>query len=207
MIARRTLLLLLLILGLNLIPRTTLAHGSVSPDADLCVIRIGYFRAHFKIYLPRTRQHQEYCEDIPEIGEAIFVMEYEHMGLGEIPIDFRVIRNVTGLGNFTILEDIEKIPDLDAVTLFHHRAAIQTDVFTFMHEFDEQGKFVGIVTVKQPQTGQIYTAVFPFNVGFTGVGIWPWFVVAAVILQLVYLWMTGAFERWRKPLSGAAKHA
>ena len=66
---------------LSFAPGDVAAHGSVTPEDDICIIRIGYYRAHFKIYLPRTREHKEYCEDIPGTGEAIFVMEYEHSGL------------------------------------------------------------------------------------------------------------------------------
>jgi hypothetical protein len=203
MIGRPLYFALLAILALGLIPQPAVAHGSVTPDDDLCIIRIGYYRAHFKIYLPLTREHNEYCEDIPGTGEAVFVMEYEHSGLGNVPIDFRVIRNVTGKGTFTILEDVEKIDDLDAVTLLHHPATIQPDVFTYLHQFDEQGEFIGIVTVRQPETGKIYTAVFPFEVGYTGIPKWVWFVVVAIILQINFLWMNGSIGRWRQRRSKA----
>lgn len=192
------------LLGLAIMPQAALAHGSVTPDADLCIIRIGYYRAHFKIYLPESRGHNEYCEDIPGTGTATFVMEYEHSGLGDVPIDFRVIRNVTGKGVFTILEDVEKIDNLDDITLFHYPSAIQPDVFTYLHPFDEQGEFVGIVTVQQVDTGEIYTAVFPFEVGFAGVPIWIWFIFGAIFLQLNFLWMNGSIARWRKHLAERA---
>lgn len=146
-------------------------------------------------------KHNEYCEDIPGIGEAVFVMEYAHSGLGDVPIDFRVIRNVTGKGTFTVLEDVQQIDNLESITLFHHPAAVQPDVFTYVHQFDEQGEFVGIVTVKQPETGQVYTAVFPFEVGYTGIPVWAWFIVIAIFLQLNFLWMNGSFSRWRKHFS------
>jgi len=179
-------------------PRVATAHGSVTPEDDLCIIRIGYYRAHFKIYLPRTNEHDEYCEDVPGTGETVFVMEYEHSGLGSVPIDFRIIRNVTGKGVFTALEDVERIQDLAAVTVVHHEAAIQTDVFTLMYDFAEEGEFVGIVKVQNPETAKIYTAVFPFEVGFTGFGWWPWFAAFAILLQLNYLRMNGTLARWRR---------
>ena len=174
------------------------AHGSVTPEDDVCIIRIGYYEAHFKMYLPRTDGHQEYCEDIPGTGETVFVMEYEHSGLGEVPIDFRVIRNVTGNGIFTNLDDVEQIDDLESVTVLRHEAAIQPDVFTIVHNFDEQGEFVGIVTVQNPETGKFYTAVFPFEVGFAGVPWWVWFVLIAVALQVNYFLMNGWLSRWRR---------
>ena len=174
------------------------AHGSVTPEDDVCIIRIGYYEAHFKMYLPRTDGHQEYCEDIPGTGETVFVMEYEHSGLGEVPIDFRVIRNVTGNGIFTNLDDVEQIDDLESVTVLRHEAATQPDVFTIVHNFEEQGEFVGIVTVQNPETGRIYTAVFPFEVGFAGIPWWVWFVLIAVALQANYFLMNGWLSRWRR---------
>jgi len=193
------------LIGVALSPAPVLAHGSVTPDADLCIIRIGYYRAHFKIYLPQSRGHNEYCEDIPGTGTATFVMEYEHSGLGNVPIDFRVIRNVTGKGVFTILEDVEKIENLDDVTLFHYPATVQPDVFTYLYPFNEQGEFVGIVTVQQADTGETYTAVFPFEVGFAGVPVWVWFIVGAVFLQLNFMWMNGSITRWRRHLAERAE--
>ena len=66
-----------LLLFLILSP-VTFGHGGVVEEDDLCVIKIGYLRAHFKIYVPAERQHQEYCEDIPVRGDSVFVMEYQH---------------------------------------------------------------------------------------------------------------------------------
>lgn len=173
-----------------------LAHGSVSAEDDLCLIEIGYYKAHFKIYLPEKRRHEQFCEDLPAAGESVFVMEYVHPGLSDVPIDFRILRNVTGEGRFTRLADIERIGDLEAVTVLHHPASAQRDVFTVRHEFDEAGEFVGVVTLQQPETGKIYTAVFPFDVGFTGFGYWPLFALAALALQVHYLWMSGRFSVW-----------
>ena len=150
------------------------------------------------MYVPGSDGHQEYCEDIPRTGETVFVMEYEHSGLGSVPIDFRVIRNVTGNGIFTNLEDVEKIGDLDAITVLRHPAGIQPDVFTVVHDFEEQGEFVGVVTVRNPETGKLYTAVFPFEVGFAGIPWWVWFVLIAIALQLNYFVMNGWLKRWRR---------
>lgn len=196
MIVRTGLALLLLLTTLP--DGAARAHGSVTPEDDICIMRIGYYRAHFKIYLPRSKGHKEYCEDIPGTGETVFVMEYEHSGLGDVPVDFRIIRNITGQGIFTNLEDVERIDDLDAVTVIHHDAAVQPDVFTIMYNFEEQGEFVGIVTVRNPETQKLYTAVFPFEVGFAGVPVWAWFIGIAVMLQLQYFWMNGWLSRWRR---------
>lgn len=174
------------------------AHGSVTPDADQCIIQIGYFRAHFKVYLPQTHGHKDFCEDLPDTGSSIFVMEYEHDGMATAPIDFRIIRDVTGQGRFANLQHIEQIEDLDSVTVFHHPFAVQPDVFTIAHQFDEPGRFVGIVTIERPDSAGHYTAVFPFEAGFTGIGYWPWVIAGMLLLQVNYFWMSGRFARFRK---------
>ena len=171
------------------------AHGSVTPDDDLCIIRIGFFKAHFKVYLPESHRHRDFCEDLPAIGDSVFVMEYDHDGLASVPIDFRIIRNVTGQGRFTNQDHVAKLEDLDSVTVFHHPSAIQPDVFMARHEFTEAGEFVGIVTVERADGGGDYVAVFPFETGYTGLGYWPWIVAGLIVLQLNYLWMSGWFSR------------
>lgn len=199
---------LLALAALLALPALARAHGSVKADDDLCAIQIGYFRAHFKVYLPRTRQHRDYCEDLPGKGEALFVMDYIHRGLGEIPIEFRIIRNVTGMGRFARLEHVEAIDDLDAVTEFHRQASLAPDVFTVMHRFDEPGEFIGIVTATPGDGSEPYSAVFPFDVGFTGFGYWPLIVLLLLGLQLNYLYMSRRFpfrhRRRLRPVSATS---
>ena len=181
-------LTVLLVLAPALFPKTAVAHGSVSAEEDLCAIKIGYFKAHFKIYVPQESGRDDYCEDIPAVGESVFIMEYLHSGLGEIPVDFRIIRDVTGMGTFARWEDVQAIDDLDAVTVFYQPPAVIPDVFTVMYNFDnEPGDYIGIVTAMPPDRSEAYTAVFPFEVGFTGFGYWPVivFLVAALQFQLL----------------------
>lgn len=180
-------------------PGVASAHGSVTADDDLCLIKIGYYSAHFKIYLPRSHGHKQFCEDLPAVGESLFVMEYAHDGLGNTPIEFRIIRNPTGQGRFTRLSHIEALHDLDAHTVFRHAPATQADVFTVLHEFSEAGEYVGIVSARAADGSTLHKAVFPFEAGFAGFGLWPWLALGGIFLQLNYLWMTGWFEQrsWR----------
>ena len=192
-----------LLLGLMILQSSAWGHGSVSIEGDLCLIEAGFFRAHFKIYLPGQRQHQQFCEDLPVTGASVFVVEYAYAALDDVPIDFRIIRNITGQGRFTQLQDVEQIPNLEEVTVFHHAAAAQADVFTVAHDFQSAGQFVGIIAVRHPDTQRVYTAVFPFRVGFTGFGYWPLFILAAVVLQWLYLYLTGWFTRRRRKSKSA----
>jgi hypothetical protein len=177
-------------------PSAVLAHGGVVEEDDVCVIKVNYLRAHFKIYQPRVSGHEQFCEDLPAAGESVFVMEYMHDALQVMPIDFRIIKNVTGKGRFAQMEHVEALEDIEAVTVFHRASVQEPDVYTVAHTFEEEGDFIGIVSAKHPETGVVYAAVFPFEVGFTGWGYWPLLIGLLVLIQINYLVMGGRFRRW-----------
>jgi len=177
-------------------PQQSSAHGSVLAEDDLCLIKVNYLSAHFKVYQPRQDGHRQYCEDLPATGESVFVMEYEHDALATMPIDFRIVRDVTGKGRFARIEDIEAISDLQAVTVFYREAAVEPHVYTVVHTFAEEGDYIGIVSARDPQSGKTYAAVFPFEVGFTGIGYWPFFIALLVTIQIHFLYSSGRLRRW-----------
>jgi len=168
----------------------------VGGETDLCIIKIGYLTAHFKIYQPLSDGHTAYCEDLPSTGESIFVMEYLHDELSRIPVDFRIIHDVTGKGRFARWEDVAAIEDLDSVTVLYHPARIEADVFTALYNFTEEGDYIGIVTAKANAGERLHMAVFPFEVGYTGFGYWPLFVGVLLLIELLYLYMSGRLARW-----------
>ena len=174
------------------------AHGGVVADGDLCIIGISYLQAHFKIYQPLIDGHEEYCEDLPNATESVFVMEYMHDELARVPIEFRIIHDVTGKGRFANWQDVAEIDDLDAVTVFYQAPVIEPDVFTVIHDFNEEGDYIGIVKVISESADREYVAVFPFEVGYTGLAYWPFFIAAVLLIQFQYLWMSGRFARWRR---------
>ncbi len=179
-------------------PQYAGAHGGVVADGDLCIIKISYLQAHFKIYQPLIEGHEEYCEDLPNATESVFVMEYMHKELATVPVEFRIIHDVTGKGRFAIWEDVAEIDDLDAVTVFYQAPVIEPDVFTVIYNFREEGDSIGIVTAKPDSGDREHIAVFPFEVGYTGVGYWPLIIVAVLLIQFQYLLMSGRISRWRR---------
>ncbi len=183
---------------LALLSQQVVAHGGVVEEDDLCVIKVNYLRAHFKVYQPRISAHKEFCEDLPVAAESVFVMEYQHDALKKMPIDFRIVRDVTGKGRFARLQDIEAINDIDNATVFYQPPHIEPDVYTVVHEFAADGDYIGIVTVTQPDTGKVHVAVFPFEVGYTGIGYWPYVIAVLIVVQLQYLFMSGRIGRFRK---------
>ena len=197
MIVHRIAVLCLFICGgLVLLPAQVSAHGGVVEEDDLCVIKVNYLRAHFKIYQPQVSAHEQYCEDIPAAAESVFVMEYLHDSLSTMPVDFRIIRDITGKGRFARLEDVNAIADIEAVTVFYQPPVVESYVYTVNYEFVEEGDFIGIVSARNPESGKVYAAVFPFEVGFTGIGYWPFFIGLLLLIQLQYLYMGGRLKKW-----------
>ncbi|MGB5690288.1 MAG: FixH family protein [Woeseiaceae bacterium] len=189
----RGMVLLFLLLALQ---SQAFAHGGVVEEDDICVIKVNYLRAHFKIYQPRTSGHEQFCEDLPAAAESVFVMEFMHDALETMPIDFRIIRDITGKGRFARMEDVQAIEDLDAATVFYQSASTEPDVYSVVHTFESEGDFIGIVSARNPESGDVYAAVFPFEVGFTGWGYWPLFIGLLVLIQIQYFAMSGRLKRW-----------
>ena len=179
------------------VPQQTRAHGGVVEEEDLCVIKVNYLRGHFKIYQPLIDGHREYCEDLPNATETVFVMEYLHESLGAAAVDFRIIRDVTGKGRFARWDDVAEVTDLDSATVFYRAPTVDPDLLTVVHDFKEEGDFIGIVTANVDGDEKIYRAVFPFEVGFTGFGYWPFFIALLLAVQVQYFIMSGKFKRWR----------
>ena len=172
------------------------SHGGVVEEDDLCVIKVNYLRAHFKIYQPETLGHEQFCEDLPLAAESVFVMEYMHDSLSEMPIDFRIIRDVTGKGRFARMQDVKLIEDIDSATVFYRPPIIEPDIYLVNYQFLEEGDFIGIVSARHPESDKVYTAVFPFEVGFTGFGYWPFFIGLLVFIQFQYFLMSGRLKKW-----------
>ena len=178
--------------------REAIAHGGVVAEEDACVIEIGIFRAHFTVYQPQTRASKEFCEDIPDVGEAVFVLDYLHDSLKEVPVDFRIIRDVKERTIYASWEDILDMEDLESATVFYQPPQVREDAFfTVEHIFSERGWYTGIVTTRHPTRDQAYQAVFGFHVGRKDFGFWPWMILIIIAIQAQYWVSSGAYARWR----------
>jgi hypothetical protein len=144
----------------------THAGGGVLLKDDVCIIWIDFYSAHFTAYQPDSRGNEQFCEDLPDTGQTIFVLDYLHNSLKEVPVDFRIIRDATGLGRYARLEQVEQLEDIEQHTVFYQPPVIRPDAsFKIEHEFTEEGSYIGIVSAGHPTNDSIYTAVFPFEVG------------------------------------------
>ncbi len=134
------------------------AGGGLVLRDDICVLQIGFYEAHFTAYQPQ----------LPDVDETLFVLDYLHASLKEVPVDFRIIRDVTGLGDFVQVSDVEELGDLQAHTVFYQAPRVEAGAsLRVEYDFTEAGDYICIVTAGHPSKNTIYLAAFPLTVGGT----------------------------------------
>jgi len=154
------------------------AHGGLALADDLCVLTVGPYTIHFTGYQPLT-QDEEFCEDIPEMGKTVIVMDYVNEELRLLETEVRIIRDT---GSETNLDDI---------TVFHLPSQVYSTASILIdHTFPAKGKFVGLVTVSGE--GEEYVSRFPFSVGEGRATSW------ITILPIIALIAGGAYFYLRK---------
>tara|TARA_B100000530_G_scaffold336868_1_gene293153 strand:+ start:2122 stop:2697 length:576 start_codon:yes stop_codon:yes gene_type:complete len=163
---------------------TCYAGGGVLLSEDSCIITIGFYTAHFTAYQPKTSGDRQFCEDLDDASETVFVLDYLHKSLSEVAVDFRIIRNVTDKGEYVQIEDINLIENIDLHTVFYQPPIIKENAsYMVTHVFNEPGNYVGIVTAGHPSKPIIYSSVFPFAVGSANI---PWAIISFLFLTLVF---------------------
>ncbi len=174
-------------LALAVIGLGAYAHGGVGMEDDMCVINIGFLKAHFTGYQPKSYGTEEFCEDIPEVASSIFVIDYLHDFLKEMQVDFRIIRDVNNFGIFANWDDIAGLEDIEQDTVFYLPPVKRSDgMLTVNYNFQQSGGYIGIVTAVHPEKGKTYHAVFYFQVGGTDYGYLPLFIALLVLAQVLY---------------------
>lgn len=147
-------------------PSLCFAHGGVSVEDDVCIIQIGRYKAHFTGYLPATRATQEFCEDIPAIGNAVFVIDFISDELREMELDFRIVRDVNDAGLDATYEDLGGEQAIADATIFHAPMRhYPRGVINLEYAFVTKGTYIGILNARHLATGLAYRSIFPFRVG------------------------------------------
>jgi len=147
------------------------AGGGLVLEGDTCIIWIDFYSAHFTAYQPESSGNEQFCQDLPDVGDTIFVMDYLHQSLKEVPVGMRIIRDVTGQGGYVKLKHVEALDDLEKHTVFFEPPKVYPNA-SLKVEFDimEKGSYIGIVSAGHPTTSAVYLAVFPFEVGASRTG-------------------------------------
>lgn len=187
---------------LALIAATSQAHGGVSMEDDGCIMRIGSYRAHFAGYQPELRSTQEFCEDIPEVGRAIIVIDYLDSALRSRSVDFRILRDVRNLEAKARYDDLGGTKAIEATGIYRlPPATYPKGTITIDHRFSEAGWYIGLLSVIDPVSGGTVHSVFPFRVG---VHSWQRYVpvfIVVIAFPLILYRLTG---KKRKPPTKSA---
>jgi hypothetical protein len=143
-----------------------------------------------------TRGNEQFCQQLPDTGETLFVLDYLHPSLKEVPVSLRIIHDVTGQGSFVKLKHVEEIEDIDSHTVFYQPPVIRPDAsFKVDFDLDAEGSYIGIVTAGHPSSDVVYTAVFPFEVGGPDIK----FLLSMFVLFLIFaIILLKRFVRARK---------
>jgi len=165
-----------------------MAHGGLSMDEDRCKLRVGRYVMHFVGYQPDSASGpREFCEDIPETGRTIVVLDYLNDELRDLPTEVRIIKDT---GSPARLEDI---------TVLHIPPKLYpSGSLNFELNFQQPGKFVGLVTVGGADK---VVSRFPFSVGRTTS--WLTMAIAAMLMVVaaVLLYRFGVHRRNKATLA------
>ena len=174
------------------------AHGGVLMENDTCVMRIGTLSAHFSGYQPTISANDEFCEEIPEVAESVFVIDFLEDVLNTMPVEFRILRDDHNLGLAATWEDVQSLGDIDGTTIFHQPPALYPDgVLTGNFTFLEAGTYIGIVSARHEGKNMTFRAVFPFRVGAAGFLDYLPFLIGVLAFFEAFYWITsgGGFKQ------------
>lgn len=144
---------LLAVLG---IPGYALAHGGVAMDQDVCKLTIGPYVMHFTGYQPDASR-SEFCEDIPNIGRTIIVLDFLDNAVRDIPLEFAIVKQASGA------------VDEGAVIYRIPAQRYPTGSMAIEYAFSEPGNYAGIVVLKDQAN---HRSIFPFEVGGKRIVLW-----------------------------------
>ncbi len=142
-----------------------LAGGGLVLSDDQCLLQASFYKVHFTAYQSESRGDEEFCRSLPDVGTTTIVLDYLHDSLREVPVDFRLIRDPTGLGEFVDAEDVLALGDLVPLTVHYQPPLVQADGSLNMDvSIAEPGSYIAVLTAGHPTKDKSYTAVLPLTV-------------------------------------------
>jgi len=152
----------------TLLVSQALAHGDVGQEGGRCIMRIGPYMMNFTGYQPATKGQETFCDDIPDAGRTIIVLDVEQMSAGaadntvnlnelrDMAIDFRVLKNV---GQAKDEDNMQQNTEIYIAPKKYPGGTLH-----FEHDFKNHGKFIGLLSAADDH-GRVYVSRFPFSVG------------------------------------------
>jgi hypothetical protein len=176
------------------------AHGGVGIEDDKCILRIGSDRAHFAGYQPEHRASQEFCEDFPEVGRAVIVIDFIQPALRERVVEFRILRDADGLGAKARYEDLGDKDRIAQRTMAALPAkAYPHGTVTLDHRFSEPGWYIGLLSATDAASGKTEHSVFPFRVGVSNY--WKYLPLPLFFIGLAGLLYRFTGQRRKTPIT------
>jgi len=68
------------------------AHGKVALEDDECVRNMAGSMVHLSTYQPQFDPEAEYCAEIPQEGETLWVLDLIDQALRDMPIGIQIVR-------------------------------------------------------------------------------------------------------------------
>ena len=135
-------------------PLTVLAQHGHELAANTCVVHMGPYKMYLASYQPDTSYDMQFCQELPGTGNTVLVLDFVEQELRSVPVEVRIIR------------DTGSEQDLEAVTIVHYPPKIYPKgSIDVKYNFDEPGKFVGLVSMGDNQE---HLSRFVFSVGQMG---------------------------------------
>lgn len=142
-------------------------------DKATCRLFVGPDAMTFTGYQPDLSRG-EYCEDIPSIGRAILVLDYEQAELRDMLVAVRIVKDVG--------HEAEEPADIDSATVAYRAPKLYPNgTINLEHNFNDPGNYVGIVTVTGAH-GETWVSRFPFSVGKAFTRSLPTYLLMAVVV-------------------------
>ena len=134
------------------------AHGGVSINEGQCIMKIGPDTMSFTGYQP-IKSRETFCDDIPDVGPTIIVLDAQQDELRDMTLDIRILRNV---GQKDDKENMEGNTEV-----YVPPKKYKTGTLNFEYNFAQNGNFIGLVTARNDDGSKEYVSRFPFSVGQT----------------------------------------
>jgi hypothetical protein len=161
------------------------AHGGVSIDQGQCIMKIGPDTMTFTGYQPQ-KSREQFCDDIPDVGSTIIVLDAQQDELRDMAIEMRVLRNV---GQKDDNENMEANTEI-----YVPPKKYKSGTLNFDYNFAKNGNFIGLVKARDDDGTKEYVSRFPFAVGETAnKNLYTAFVLAAAGAVGFGLWYKHAF--------------
>ncbi len=177
---------LALFMLLSLMSTSLWAHGGVQVEDNMCVLRVGPYKAHFTGYQPEVRGDQAFCDDVPVVGKAVFAIDFIDNELRSMQTEFRILKDVKNIGVNATYQDLGSQQDIDNATILKiPPQEYPRGTITIRYEFPKEGHFIGLAIARRPGTSTEYISVFPFSVGIFRYAPYIWTLLGVIVVTAV----------------------